>query len=202
MREHTAAGGLKQATGTVPDRELLSPRVKLPGGPASYCLTCGPYRLVAPKARAVHARHLFVQGDALARVLGRAHPRGERVLLFHTIEAINHALQLQRHLPGLRLSLSSNCRWAEYRRLPTAPGWTSYVLLTSRKVPEYVDDLAHSAPIWKTLGDRRTEVGTAGQGVHLQLVLWRLGAGAGPPPSHRFWCDYLPRVMGAPPTGP
>ena len=198
MREHAPASGLDQASVQVPVGELLTARLGLPDGLLSYCSSCGPYRLVAPKARAVHSPQLFQQSEALARTLGRLHPRGERVVLYHTIEAINHALQLQRRLPGLRISLSSTCPWAEYLHFSPPPGWTSYVLLTSEHgVPDYVDRAVHSARIWKTLADRRTEQGKAGQGIYLRLVLWRRKPGAGPPPSERFPCDFLPRVMDA-----
>ena len=198
MREHVPAGGLNQQAGTVPAKDLLTARVGLPGGLASYCLTCGPYRLVAPKPRVSHSPHLVEQGAAIARVLGRRHPAGEQVVLYHTIETINHALELQRRLPGLRLSLSSTCPWAEYRQFLPPPGWAAYVLLTAEHgVPSYVDQVVHSARIWKTLADRRTAEGRAGQGVYLRLVLWGRRPGSGPPPSEPFVCDFLPRVMAA-----
>ena len=120
------------------------------------------------------------------------------MVLYHTIETINHALELQRRLPGLRLSLSSTCPWAEYRQFLPPPGWAAYVLLTAEHgVPSYVDQVVHSARIWKTLADRRTAEGRAGQGVYLRLVLWGRRPGSGPPPSEPFVCDFLPRVMAA-----
>ena len=198
MRENVREGQSNQVlVAEVPARQLLTARRHLPGDPVSFCLTCGPYRLVAPKPRAALAPHLFTQTVAMARRLARHHPGGDRVLLHYSAGTINHALQLQRLMPGLRMSLITTCEWGRYRQYDPPPGWAVYLLhlaMPGEETP--VGRVVHSARIWKTMGDVRTEEGRRGHGITLQLVLARFDAGEEPPDRERFPCDWLPRKLG------